>query len=90
MEPLDYSRFFLSLAFVIGLIWGAAYLLKKFGIDKKLRGASGQAGRLQIVDVLYLDPRRKLLITRADTREYLLLVHGDAVTVIDKFEKETV
>lgn len=84
MEMVDYSRFFLSLAFVIALIWGVAYLLKHFGLDKKLRGATGQAGRLQVVDVLYMDPRRKLILVRADAQEYLLLVAGDSVTVIDK------
>ena len=84
MEWSDYSRFFLSLALVVALIWGVAFLLKRFGIDKRLRGATGQAGRLQVVDVLYLDPKRKIMLVRVDTREYLLLVSGDQTTLLDQ------
>lgn len=88
MEMVDYSRFFVSLAFVIALIWAVAWLLKRFGLDKRLRGATGQAGRMQVVDVLYMDPRRKLVLVRADHQEYVLMVAGDSVTVIDKLEKK--
>jgi len=87
MDTVDYTRFFLSLAFVVGLIWLCAVLARKFGLDKKLRGATGNHGRLQVVDVLYLDPKRKLMLVRADAREYVLLVAGDHVTVVDKLEK---
>lgn len=89
MEAVDFSRFFLSLAFVVALIWGLSALLKRFGLDKRLRGATGQAGRLQVVDVLYMDPKRKLVLARVDQQEYLLMVTGDAVTLLDKLEKKT-
>jgi flagellar protein FliO/FliZ len=87
METVDFTRFFLSLAGVIAMIWLCAVLAKKFGLDKKLRGATGGQGRLAVNDVLYLDPKRKLLLVRADAREYVLLVAGDQVTVVDKLEK---
>jgi flagellar biogenesis protein FliO len=83
MELMDYSRFFVSLALVIGLIWLVAYGLKRSGLDKRLRGVTGQQGRLAVVDVLYLDPRRRLTLVRADAREYLLLISGDQAQVID-------
>lgn len=86
MELADYSRFLFALAFVIALIWGAGYLLKRTGMDKRLRGVTGQQGRLAVVDVLYLDPRRKLTLVRADGQEYLLLLAGDNAQVIDKLE----
>lgn len=88
MESPDYLRFVLALAFVLGSMWLLVWLLKRFGFDKKLRGVTGQGGRLAVSEVLYLDPKRKLLIARADAQEYLLLVHGDAVTLIDKLEKK--
>lgn len=84
MEMADYSRFFVGLAFVIGLMYALAYVVKKLGLDKKLRGATGAGGRLQVADVLYIDPKRKLLLVKADAREYVLLVSGEQVTVIDK------
>lgn len=86
MEWSDYTRFVFALAFVIGLIWLAAYILKRTGMDKRLRGITGQQGRLAMVDVLYLDRMRKLTLVRADNREYLLLIAGDRVEVIDRME----
>ena len=86
MEFAEYSRFFFALAFVIGLIWFAAYVMKRTGMDKRLRGITGQQGRLAVVDVLYLDPRRKLTLVRADAREYLLLIAGDSAQLIDTLE----
>ena len=87
MESIDFTRFFLSLAFIVGLIWLCAWAAKRAGLDKKLRGATGGSGRLSVVDVHYLDPKRKVLLVRADAREYVLLVSGDQVTVIDKLDE---
>lgn len=87
MELADYSRFFLALAFVLALIWGLAVLTKRFGLDKKLRGVTGGQGRLQVLDVLYLDPKRKLTLVRADAQEYLLLLTAENAHVIDKLGK---
>ena len=86
MEFADYSRFVFALAFVVGLIWLTAYVLKRTGMDKRLRGATGGKGRLAVVDVLYLDPKRKLTLVRADHREYLLFIAGDKAEVLDKME----
>ncbi len=86
MELADYSRFFLALAFVMGLIWLLAYIAKRSGFDKKLRGISGQQGRLAVVDVLYLDPKRKLTLVRGDTHEYLLFIAGENAQLLDKRE----
>ncbi len=84
MELSEYSRFVFALALVVGMIWLCAYIMKRTGMDKRLRGISGQQGRLAVVDVLYLDPKRKLTLVRADGREYLLLLAGDRAEVIDK------
>ena len=86
MEWMEYSRFFLALAFVVGLIWLCGYILKRTGMDKRLRGVTGQQGRLGVVDVLYLDPRRKLALVRADAREYLIFIAGDTAQLIDTLE----
>ena len=86
MEVADYSRFIFAFLFVIVLIWTVAAGAKKFGLDKKMRGIAGAQGRLQVTDTLYLDPRKKILLVRADAREYLLLIAGDSATVIDTLE----
>lgn len=86
MEWLEYVKFVLALAFVIGMIWLVAYGMKRTGLDKRLRGVTGQHGRLGVVDVLYLDPKRKLTIVQADGREYLILIAGDQASLIDRLE----
>ncbi len=86
MELADYSRFIFALIFVIALIWFCAFVIKRTGMDKRLRGVTGQKGRLAVVDVMYLDPRRKLTLVRADSREYLLLISGDSAQLIDSME----
>lgn len=86
MELAEYGRFFLSLAFIIGLIFVCAWVAKKLGLDKKLRGVTAATGRLQVADTLYLDPKRKLVLVRADAREYVILLHGDRATVVDKLD----
>lgn len=89
MEITEYPRFFLALASVIGLIWACGYVLRRTGMDKRLRGVTGQQGRLGVVDVLYLDPRRKLTLVRADAREYLIFIAGDTAHLIDTLEAKT-
>ena len=86
MEISDFSRFSLALAFVIALIWGLAYLAKRTGFDKRIRGVTGQHGRMAVVDVIYLDPKRKMVLVRADAREYLLLIAGDNAQVINQWD----
>ncbi len=86
MESMEYTRFFFSLAVVLSLIWACAWLAKRFGLDKKLRGVTAASGRLGVVDTVYLDPKRKLVLVRADAREYVILLAGESVTVIDKLD----
>lgn len=86
MELSQLMQFVFSLILVIGLIWLTAYLMKRFGVDKRLRGVTGQQGRLAVADVLYLDPRRKLMIVRADAQEYLLLVSNEKTEILDRLE----
>lgn len=84
---MDYSRFVFAFLFVVGLIWAVAAVIKRLGLDQKMRGLAGnRQGRLQLVDVLYLDPRRKLMLVRADTQEYVLLLTPEGTTVVDKRE----
>lgn len=83
MQLADYSRFVFALAFVVALIWFAAWLAKRFGLDKKMRGITGGTGRMQVREVLYLDAKRKMLLVQVDAREYILCVTPEGVQKID-------
>ncbi|WP_019645348.1 flagellar biosynthetic protein FliO [Novispirillum itersonii] len=83
MEVDTYLRLFLSLALVLGLIFGTAALLRKVGGRlMTARGPRGVAPRLSVQEVMQIDPRRKLLLIRQDDQEHLLLLGGTQDLVI--------
>lgn len=69
----------LALAAVLGLILLIARALRGTGLMPRT-GAGG--GRLGLVQVLALDPRRRLHLVRCDGRELLLLTGGTNDQVI--------
>jgi flagellar protein FliO/FliZ len=77
MELVDFTRFIFALGTVIGLIWLAAHLFRRFGLDKKLRVTRSVQGKIEVVDMLFLDARRKLVVVRYDTKDYVLLLSGE-------------
>lgn len=80
MMDLDAAlRFAAAFAFVIGLIALLAYAAKRW------RGVGvGRPGRrLQVVEALGVDAKRRLVLVRADGREHLLLVGGESDLLIE-------
>jgi len=81
METLEYLRFILALLVVVGLIAGAAWAAKRFGLAPKI--SANNKGRLGVVAVHVVDTRRKLLLVRRDDREHLVLISPTTETVIE-------
>ncbi|MGH1479047.1 MAG: flagellar biosynthetic protein FliO [Geminicoccales bacterium] len=79
----DHSlRFILALALVLGLVAFFAWLAKRFRFGSFV-GAGSSSARLQVVESLALDPRRRLLIIRRDQQEHLLLLGPETGLVIE-------
>ncbi len=78
-----YLRFILSLGAVIAMIWGAAWGLKRIQgrLGMRLHGGSR---RLTLIEVLPLDPKRRLMLVRRDDREHLLLIGGERDLVVEE------
>lgn len=84
MEPADYLRFLFALVFVIGLIGGTAWLARRFGIAPgAATGGARTARRLEIVESLALDPKRRMMIVRRDGTEHLILLGDGRETVVE-------
>jgi len=86
MEGPDYLRFVLALAFVLALMGLLGYLAKRFGwggIGKMMPGK-----RLAVLESRPLDGRHKLVLTKCDDREYLLLLSHDHGSVIADLSKK--
>ncbi|MBW8269830.1 flagellar biosynthetic protein FliO [Caldovatus aquaticus] len=71
-DPASLAGALAALAAVLALIALLAWAARRSGL-----GAGARAGRrLVLVEVLALDPRRRLLLVRCDGREALLLTGG--------------
>ncbi|MFO0110368.1 MAG: hypothetical protein ACK52W_07535 [Alphaproteobacteria bacterium] len=77
MELVDFMRFIFALGTVLGLIWLAAYFFRRFGFEKKLRVTRSVTGKIELVDMLFLDTRHKLVVVRYDKKDYVLLLSGE-------------
>ena len=73
---MEWIRYISALLFVLGLIGGCAFLLRRYGIGGGFtRQRKGRPfRRLRIVENLSLDPRRRVVLIEKDTTEYLLLL----------------
>ena len=75
-------RFVAAFALVIGLIGLMSYAAKRW---RGFGAASGrrQGRRLEIVEALGLDAKRRVVIVRADDIEHVLLVGGESDLKLD-------
>ena len=86
MDTIDPLRFIFSFLFVIGLIGVMGFGLKRYGnrlLGRKFFPAREEGGRLDIVEVRWLDTRRKLALIRRDDVEHLLLISDKGEQVIE-------
>lgn len=73
-DPASLTGALAALAGVLALIALLAWAARRLGLGAG--GARTGGRRLALVEVLALDPRRRLLLVRCDGREALLLTGG--------------
>lgn len=84
MDPADYMRFLFALVFVLGLIGASAWLARRFGIAPgAATGGTRASRRLEIVESLALDAKRRVVILRHDGMEQLILLGESTETLLD-------
>ncbi len=83
---VDLLRVCLALTFVIGLLLLSSFLIRKYGHLLGLPTAPnmGRNRRLQLVEIMNIDPRTKLALVRRDDQEHLLLIGQSSSEVIEK------
>ena len=90
-EGVSWLRVFLAFAVVFGLLGAFGFALKRIG-TKGLRmpgAASNASRRLELVENLPLDMRRRLVIVRCDDEEHLLLLGAQKDIVVKNGLKKT-
>lgn len=75
------AKSILALVFVIALIALTAIAFQKLAIEKRF-SKTAKAKRLKLVDSLYIDAKRKLILVTKDEDEVLLLIGANSETVI--------
>ena len=80
MEISILIRAVLSLVFVVGLMLGCLALYKKFFLGKS--PVTGKAKRMQVLEYLYLDRQRRMVIIKKDDEEITILLGQNTETVI--------
>ena len=83
MEWQGYIRFALALIFVLALIGVLTALARRMGIGFRGPGRGPKGRRLAIVEVLALDPKRRLVLVRRDRTDHLLLLGGGTDVVVE-------
>ena len=78
MQPTTILLAVLSLGAVLALIYGAGRLARAGLLTPRL----APGGRLSLVQVLALDPRRRLNLVRCDGRHVLVLTGGTHDVVV--------
>jgi flagellar protein FliO/FliZ len=75
MDIVGLLRMIFALAVVLGLILGAAFLVRRYApqLLARLEGVQGRR-RLSVVETLVLDPARRLVLVRLDNEERLILL----------------
>lgn len=85
MEYASLGRVLISFAAVVALMFLLSYLVRKFGLEKKIRMPESPKGRLQLVDQLFIDPRHRLVLIQRDDMCHLLLIGVEKETLIETF-----
>lgn len=80
---MDFIKTIAALIFVLCLIWAFAYVLKRFGFGGVPRVKQKAERRLEILEILPLEPRKRLLLIRRDDQEHLILSGPESDVVVE-------
>ncbi|MBN8521071.1 MAG: FliO/MopB family protein [Alphaproteobacteria bacterium] len=83
MEAYDYLKFVVALVFVLSLMGGLAYVMKRLGMGQGMSTLAGGKRRLKILEVLPLDSRRKLMMIERDDVQHLVILSSSGETVVE-------
>ncbi len=78
----------LSFAAVIILMLALSYGVRKLGLQNKLQVRQSSNGSIKILDNLYLDPKKRIVVLQFANSQYMLLLDGEKAQIIEKISNE--
>lgn len=85
-DTVEILQFIAVLVFVIGLILGLSYLIRRYSTPGYGPFRKAADRRMSVQESLNLDPKRRAVILRCDKSEYLVIVGGEHDFVLDRLE----
>jgi flagellar protein FliO/FliZ len=82
-DPTLYLRYAAALIFVLALLGAFAFAARAFGFLAQTTSRKPGERRLNLIESLMLDARRRLVLVRRDDREYLILLSPAGEVVLD-------
>lgn len=86
MDTVNIVQFILSFAFVVGLIYAVAWVVKKLGIDRKFHHKTPDEPTLSVSESLMIDPRHRVVLIRRGKREHMVMLGQAESTVIESYD----
>lgn len=80
-------RVILALIFIVSLMGGLSYILRRFGFTGEGMITTGQK-RLSVQESLPLDARRRMVILCCDEIEYVVLFGANGETLLETRQKD--
>lgn len=83
MDPLTYLKFIAALSFVLGLIGVCVWLARRFNILPDVQRIKKDKRRMEIIESLPLDPKRRMMIVRRDDKEVVLILGATNEIIVE-------
>ena len=83
MDGVAFIRFLAAFLFVLALIGGCVWAIRRFGLVARIGGKTKPGQRLQLVDSLPIDARRRAVLIRRDNVEHLVILGEKEATLIE-------
>ncbi len=85
MDEVNLVRVLASFAFVLALMYALAWLVKRFGLHERYARAGKGQPTMEVVESLFLDPKRRMVIVRRGQSHYVMLLGQTNETLIDTY-----
>ena len=82
MNYLFYLKVIVAFIFVLSLMGGLAFVLKRFGLGQGSM-ISPKKKRLKIIETTHIDAKHKAVLLERDTTQHLVLLGTNGDTVIE-------
>lgn len=83
MDAYEYLRFIVALIFVLGLIGALTLAARKMGYGFQSSMGGNKQRRLELVEVLPIDTKRRLVLVRRDNVEHLILMAPSSEILVE-------